>query len=100
MLPTLPEKLVHEALRRRGVEFFTEHVIGRFCVDVLLPLQKTVIFIDGCYWHACPTHFPERKAHGRDKARIPYLLKCGYRTIILWEHAIKENVDAVLEELL
>jgi very-short-patch-repair endonuclease len=87
---------------RRGVEFVTEHAIGVFCVDVYIPREKLVLFVDGCYWHACPIHFPHAKKlrPGPDAARIPYLTKGGYKVGILWEHEIKENVPLYLDQLL
>lgn len=86
VLPTQPERRVHKTLQELKVVFETEKVVGRFCVDVFVPDLKVVIFVDGCYWHACPAHFPKAKRPKNDAARVPYLTKCGYKVIILWEH--------------
>lgn len=100
VLPTIPEKMVHQELDRLGVRYLTEQAIGRFCVDVLVPDKRLIIFVDGCYWHACPKHFPQAKKPKTDAARIPYLTKCGYRVGVLWEHEIQENVHGCLTRLL
>ena len=91
--PTLPTKLesaLHQVLQEHDVEFLTEHPLGHFCVDVYVPKHKLVIFTDGCYWHACPQHYPQAKKPRNDNARIPYLTKCGYKVVIIWEHEIKD----------
>lgn len=101
VLPTKPEKIVHEELERRGLVFLTEHVLGgKFCVDIFIPNLNLVVYVDGCYWHACPEHFPKAKRPSSDNSRIPYLTKCGFKVGILWEHEIKNNVRESLERLL
>ena len=101
VLPSAPEKLIHEELRHRGVRFETEYAIaGKFCVDIYVPDLTLIIYVDGCYWHACPTHFPNAKRPRTDNARIPYLTKCGYKVILLWEHEINKNVSECVERSL
>lgn len=100
VLPTKPERIVHEELRRLGVSFLTEQSInGKFCVDVYIPSEKLIIFVDGCYWHACPEHCPSAKRPKQDAARIPYLTKCGYKVVILWEHEILEDVAKAMRNI-
>ena len=95
VLPTKPERCVHEALRAHGIDFVTEHPIGPFCVDVYVPSTRTAIFVDGCYWHGCPKHFPDGEKGARrpkqDVCRVPYLTKCGYNVGIVWEHDALED---------
>jgi DNA mismatch endonuclease (patch repair protein) len=91
VLPTKPEKKVHESLRAHGVEFLTEHPLGKFCVDVYIPALKVALFVDGCYWHACPDHFPKGRRPKWDAARVPHLTKLGYRVVLVWEHELKED---------
>ena len=70
-----------------------------FCVDIFVPKYNLIIYIDGCYWHACPLHFPNAKKPNYDNARIPYLTKCGYNVEIIWEHDIKERLDEVIQNI-
>lgn len=100
VLPTTPERYVHDELRRLGLEFLTEHPIGSFCVDVYIPSRRLVVFIDGCYWHACPTHHPTRKRPGSDNSRIPYFRAGEYNIECLWEHDIMEDVCRVMKSIL
>jgi G:T-mismatch repair DNA endonuclease (very short patch repair protein) len=100
VLPTKPEKAIHTELTKLGVNFDAEHLVNnKFCVDVFVPDYNLIIYIDGCYWHACPTHFPNNKKPNYDNARIPYLTKCGYNVEIIWEHDIKERLDEVIKTI-
>ena len=100
LLPTKPEIAIHEQLSKIGVKFETEHLINKkFCVDVFVPDYNLIIFVDGCYWHACPTHHPNNKKPNSDNARVPYLSKCGFNVEIIWEHDIKDKLDEVIEDL-
>jgi len=100
-LPTVPEALIHGELLRRGVDFLTEQsVADTFCVDVLIPEWNLIIFVDGCYWHACPEHCPDAKKPKTDNARVPYLSKCGYNVELIWEHEIKTNLTEVVQRLI
>jgi G:T-mismatch repair DNA endonuclease (very short patch repair protein) len=100
ILPTKPEKAIHGELIKLGVQFSSEHLINdKFCVDVFVPDDNLIIYIDGCYWHACPLHFPNNKKPYYDNARVPYLSKCGYNVEIIWEHDIKDRLDEVMKEI-
>lgn len=48
---TLPERVVRSTLHRAGLRFrlHDRSLPGR--PDVVLPKWRTVIFINGCYWH-------------------------------------------------
>lgn len=100
-IPTRPEKTLHVELHKLGILFETEVVINeKFCVDVLIPNHKLIIYVDGCYWHACPIHCPTARKYRSDNARIPYLTKCGYNVEIIWEHDIKSKAfPSIIVEL-
>ena len=71
--------------------------------DIVLPKYKTMIFINGCFWHQHPgckqAHIPEtRKDYWtnkliknveRDKRNVDVLRSLGWNVIILWECEIK-----------
>lgn len=100
VLPTKPERAIHDELSKLGIAFRSEHLInGKFCVDVFVPDYNLIIYIDGCYWHACPMHFPNARKPSYDNARVPYLTKCGYSVEIIWEHDIKDHLDEVMKSI-
>jgi len=100
VLPSKPEKQIHDELLKENIEFETEKLINdKFCVDIFIPKYNLIIYIDGCYWHACPIHCPNAKKPNTDNARIPYLTKCGYNVEILWEHDIKAGSERLIKNI-
>ena len=92
VLPTIPERIVQEELARRGLKIVPEYPLGKWCVDIFVPELNLAVFVDGCYWHACPACFPGGKIPRADAGRVPYLTKCGYKVAVLREHDIKKDV--------
>ena len=70
--------------------------------DFTFRKHRVVIFVDGCFWHACPKHatFPAtRRAFwlakfARNKARdrlvTRALRKNGWRVVRIWEHELRK----------
>ena len=51
---TTPEIKVRKILHRLGYRFrlHPHNLPGK--PDIVLPKYKTVIFVNGCFWHGCP----------------------------------------------
>ena len=75
------------------------------CPDIVLPKYKTVVFVNGCFWHmhGCPRFvWPSsnkeywepkiRRNVERDKINIELLQKEGWRVLIVWECELKKKV--------
>lgn len=68
--------------------------------DFVFAREKVVVFVDGCFWHGCPTHatWPKQNAEfwrtkilgnqRRDRAVNRLLKKAGWRVLRIWEHAL------------
>ena len=92
---TRPEIQALEALRKDGVSFrSTGHgKILRFHSDFLVPSLKLAIFIDGCYWHACPRHYPDdpaglrrgKSSQSADRARSHQVRVAEWVPVRVWE---------------
>jgi G:T-mismatch repair DNA endonuclease (very short patch repair protein) len=97
---------IQNYLKKLGIEFFTHQYMkiehGYQC-DILIPKQetegiiipqKTIIEVDGCYFHGCPickkykSQRIERQIES-DMIRTKELQEKGFRVIRLWEHEIK-----------
>ena len=59
--------------------------------------QKTIIEVQGEYWHAHNKEINLTKAQEknvlRDKLKYDQMIKCGYKVLYLWENEIKNDKD-------
>jgi len=104
---TKPEILFRKELWKNGIRGYRLHwnkVPGK--PDIAFPGKKIAIFIHGCFWHRCPNcNPPFPKTHQefwkekfsknikRDKKKINDLQKLNWKTIVIWECEIKNNID-------
>lgn len=112
---TAPELAVRRRLHARGVRY---RVDVRPCRktrargDLVWRGRRLVVFIDGCFWHACPTcgHWPRANAEwwaakltanvARDRRTDAVLTELGWRVLRFWEHEDPESVaDAICAAL-
>lgn len=103
---TKPEILVRKYLFSRGLRFRKNDKRLPGHPDIVLPKYKTVILINGCFWHGhegCKyfklpetnRSFWEAKINrnrARDKETNDELLKKGWKVIIIWECELKPSV--------
>lgn len=73
--------------------------------DFSIKKYKTVIFIDSCFWHACPLHgnspknnfeFWDKKLKRnveRDQEVTEYYQEKGWHILRIWEHEFKEDFN-------
>lgn len=113
---TRPERALRSELHARGLRFRKDlpiRVVTRLVrPDVVFTRARIAVFLDGCFWHACPEHgtAPRRNSAywsrklqlnvERDRAVDASLSEAGWRVIRAWEHEIPANaaervVDAV-----
>jgi DNA mismatch endonuclease (patch repair protein) len=70
--------------------------------DVYFPKDRVAIFVDGCFWHGCPTcgHIPKTRStfwrakllrnHLRDRKNTRALRRQGVNVIRIWEHSLSD----------
>lgn len=98
---TKPELEVRRRLHAAGFRYRLHAAVpehSRRTMDIAFPKQKVAVFIDGCYWHACPAHgkVPTRnsgwwaeKLHrnaARDEETNAALERNGWIVVRAWEH--------------
>ncbi len=99
---TKPEIVVRRLLTTMGLKGYRLHsknVPGR--PDISFSRQKVAIFVNGCFWHRCPScnlSIPKsnskfwkekfKKNRARDAKTYAKLKSIGWRTIIIWEHEV------------
>lgn len=92
------EMALRRELHRRGLRFRVQvkELPGR--PDIAFTRARVAVFVDGCFWHRCPTHGTEPKNNGewwaeklaanvaRDKRKDETLLGLGWLPVHVWEH--------------
>ena len=108
-----PEELVRKHLFSKGFRYRKNVKTMPGCPDIVLPKYKTVIFVNGCFWHKhdCPRFvwpssnedYWRPKIMGnveRDKRNLAELQQLGWNVLTVWECELKKKViDAPLEQL-
>lgn len=107
---TKPELAVRRLLHAAGLRYRVgvPPVAGlRRSADVVFTRARVAVFVDGCFWHGCPTHFtlPGHNAEywrgkvtrnaARDRETDTLLQAQGWVVIRIWEH--EDMTDAVRE---
>jgi DNA mismatch endonuclease (patch repair protein) len=98
------EIVVEAALSANRIAGWEKHpiaVIGR--PDFYFRSVRLALFVDGCFWHACPkcgripktrTRFWETKItenRKRDLRKRRQLRNSGFATMRVWEHELKQT---------
>ena len=99
---TKPEVALKKAIVKSGINpsFNNNKITGK--PDIVFIRKKIAIFIDGCFWHKCPTCFRLPKTNRkfwrkkinsnvkRDRKINRTLKKQGWKILRIWEHEIKK----------
>jgi DNA mismatch endonuclease (patch repair protein) len=111
---TKPEENVRKFLFSKGFRYRKNDKRYPGCPDIVLPKYRTVIFINGCFWHChegCPDFVIPKsnqdywipkleKNHKRDEENYAVLRNSGWNVLIVWECELKKDVrDKRLEQL-
>lgn len=111
---TAPEIAVRKYLFSKGLRFriHNSKMVGK--PDIIFPKYQTVIFINGCFWHAhrnCKLNklpksnqeywIPKILGNAkRDKINAKKLKEMGWQTITVWECQLKsEKRERTLSKL-
>lgn len=102
---TKPEELVRKYLFSKGFRYRKNDARLPGKPDIVLPKYKTVIFVNGCFWHKhdCPRfvwpssnqeYWIPKIQHNveRDKKNIEALNILGWTVITVWECELKKKV--------
>lgn len=95
-------KLIELLKQKRLIGWRRRHpIFGK--PDVTFPNSKVAIFVDGCFWHACPKHgqIPENNSEfwikkinankKRDKLVNKTIQKKGWKVLRIWECELKDK---------
>ena len=112
---TLPEMLVRKFLFASGYRYRLNVKTLPGKPDIVLPKYKTVLFINGCFWHGhegcryfvipkTRTEWWIEKITGtqkRDREAENQLNELGWKVIVIWECELKKDtLNLTLNKLL
>ena len=109
---TKPEIIMRSLLHRAGYRFTANGPLNKKLPgkpDIVLPRFKTVVFVNGCFWHGhenCKiSRIPKTRTEwwkakiGRNQERDAQanqaLSGLGWQVVTVWECEIKEKRDVV-----
>lgn len=98
---TTPEKLLRSALHGMGLRFRVSArpipSLNR-TADIVFRPARIAVFVDGCFWHGCLTHYTAPRANAdfwrvkiqrnqeRDRETDEQLAAAGWTVMRVWEH--------------
>lgn len=99
-----PEEIVRKYLFSQGFRYRKNVRKLPGCPDIVLPKYKTVIFVNGCFWHKhdCPRFvWPSSNQEywepkilrnvERDNQNMALLEDAGWDVIVVWECELKKS---------
>lgn len=109
----VPEERVRKFLFSKGFRYRKNDRKLPGCPDIVLPKYKTVIFVNGCFWHkhickrfVWPSSNEEYwkkkilRNVERDELNIKELKERGWKVLVVWECELKKaTIDERLETL-
>lgn len=113
---TAPEVALRKELYRRGIRYRIDYQLPlhgvRRRADIAFTALQIAVFVDGCYWHACPVHatWPTASADWwraklegnvrRDRDTDQRLAEAGWISLRIWEHdnpiAAADRIESAL----
>ena len=100
-----PEETVRKYLFSKGLRYRKNVRTLPGKPDIVLPKYKTVVFVNGCFWHkhdcgrfvmpASNTEYWSKKISGNvelDKTNRLQLEELGWKVLVIWECQLKKKV--------
>lgn len=97
---TRPEVELRRAMHALGLRFRLQRRLAPGCTpDLVLPMYRLAVFVDGCFWHGCSHHGRSsfvgpnaalwedklRRNKERDRRADALAREAGWQVVRLWE---------------
>ena len=108
---TKPEKRLRTALWRSGLRYRVNHRLPACRPDVVFIGSRVAVFLDGCFWHGCPTHYVRprtredfwadklRRNVDRDRRQTLELEAAKWTVMRFWEHEVDEDLERIVRSV-
>jgi DNA mismatch endonuclease, patch repair protein len=108
---TEPERRLRSALWADGLRFRVHFATPGSRPDVVFPRKRVAVFVDGCFWHGCPSHYVRPRSRldhwarklrtnvERDRRQILELERLGWYVMRVWEHQVYEGLPEVVQRV-
>jgi DNA mismatch endonuclease (patch repair protein) len=108
---TRPELQLRRALWAAGLRYRLKSSLPG-SPDIVIHRASLAIFVDGCFWHACPEHYrvpatnptywrnKRVRNEDRDRRADQELHERGWRVLRVWEHEVKGELASVVDRIL
>jgi DNA mismatch endonuclease, patch repair protein len=109
---TAPELIVRRLLWADGYRYRVNARVEGFKPDLVFPSCHLAVFVDGCFWHGCPTHYSPPVGNStfwraklaentaRDRRQTDVLLAAEWQVCRVWECVIESNPERVIERII
>lgn len=107
---TKPEVSLRKACFALGLRYVVHpKLFGR--PDFAFPRSRVAVFVDGCFWHACPLHYqaPATRAdfwrakidrnRSRDTEVTARLSRDGWTVLRVWEHEVRSDLPTAVSRI-
>ena len=96
-----PELLLRRELHAMGLRYRVHLAVPgnrRRSIDIAFTRARLAVFVDGCFWHACPDHGTSPRTNSdwwqwklernvaRDRDTDHLLAAAGWTVLRIWEH--------------
>jgi DNA mismatch endonuclease (patch repair protein) len=109
---SLQEKLLRKALWKQNIRLRIHRKDSPGRPDLVIEKYQLALFVDGDFWHGYDWHIRKPKTNTgfwipkiernmqRDRFVNEQLTAMGYNVMRFWEHQIKENLQACVNQVL
>lgn len=116
---TKPEDIVRKFLFSKGLRYRKNDKRFPGKPDAVFPKYRTVLFVNGCFWHAhvnCPRFVLPKsnldywqpkleRNRKRDEENIALLIAGGWKVVVVWECELKkkglyERLERLYQEII
>jgi DNA mismatch endonuclease (patch repair protein) len=105
------ELKLRRALWKLGFRYRVNVRVAATRPDIIFSRAKIAVFVDGCFWHGCPTHyvapvgnadFWQRRLKvnkARDIKNSESLVAVGWQVLRFWGCRINKDLDGVIDTI-